>query len=75
VQTLTFAYFWSRLSQEKWAWYKTQRQIVSDMIGIQKKNEALADESLKELKDTLLEFQVIQEQFRPRYVISEQHDC
>jgi hypothetical protein len=46
------------LSQEKWAWYKTQRQIVIDMIGIQKKNEALADESLRELKETLLEFQV-----------------
>jgi hypothetical protein len=53
------------LSQEKWAWYKTQRQIVIDMIGIQKKNEALADESLRELKETLLEFQV---RITPPYV-------
>ena len=43
---------------EKFEWYRSQRQLLIDMMGFQKEQEAKADEEIKELKEALVEIQV-----------------
>jgi hypothetical protein len=43
---------------EKFEWYRNQRQMLIEMLGFQKEQEAKADEEIKELKESLVDVQV-----------------
>ncbi len=44
---------------EKFEWYRAQRLMLIEMMGFQKEQEAKANEEIKELKESLLDVQVI----------------
>ena len=43
---------------EKFEWYRVQRQMLIDMMGFQKEQEAKTNEEIKELKESLVDVQV-----------------
>jgi hypothetical protein len=44
---------------EKFAWYRVQRQMLIEMMGYQKEQEEKANEEIKELKESLVDVQVV----------------
>jgi len=48
---------WVDTDEEKWEWYQQQRKMIIDMIGAQQDYDEKAEESLQDLKETLLELQ------------------
>ena len=44
---------------EKFEWYRNQRQMLIEMMGFQKEQEAKAKEEIKELKESLMDIQVL----------------
>jgi hypothetical protein len=45
---------------EKFEWYRAQRLMLIEMMGFQKEQEAKANEEIKELKESLVDVQVVE---------------
>eukprot|EP00291_Cryptomonas_curvata_P004324 CAMPEP_0172182410 /NCGR_PEP_ID=MMETSP1050-20130122/18384_1 /TAXON_ID=233186 /ORGANISM="Cryptomonas curvata, Strain CCAP979/52" /LENGTH=190 /DNA_ID=CAMNT_0012855853 /DNA_START=231 /DNA_END=803 /DNA_ORIENTATION=- len=50
---------------EKFEWYRAQRQMLIEMMGFQKEQEAKTNEEIKELKESLVD---VQEVFNAQFV-------